>query len=175
MSVKIFDTHALTNLMFCSTPKTEEEDKQRQLLSIRSAAGHGPAPRTPARLRQSYHCRPNDVSPPAHPNVSLRCITLWRSCPSPSQLLPLCLCQSLLPQPYALEVSNQVQKGLVIAGRQPHWGGERGQGGRHSLGRDTFLSLAVVAVFPSLLRGGSGGGALTIAPRLLPSRGRGCA
>jgi hypothetical protein len=33
MSVKIFDTHALT-LMFCSTQRTEEEDRQWQLLSI---------------------------------------------------------------------------------------------------------------------------------------------
>ena len=32
----------------------------------------------------------------------------WRH-PYPPQLLPVCLRQSLLPQPYALEVSNRVQ------------------------------------------------------------------
>ena len=75
--------------------------------------------------------------PPQCPSLLLRCcctafhcIAPWRSCPSPTQLLPLCLCQSLPPQPYALEVSNQVRKSLVIASRQPRWGGgERGQGG----------------------------------------------
>ena len=87
--------------------------------------------------------------------AAFHCITPWRGCPSPPQLLPLCLYQSLPPQPYALEVSNLVWKGLVIASRKPRWGGgARGQGGQHLSTRDTFLLLAVAAVFPSLLGGG---------------------
>ena len=50
-----------------------------------------------------------------------------RCCPSRPQLLPVRLCQSLPPQPYALEVSNQVREGLVIASRQPQLGGGDGQ------------------------------------------------
>ena len=50
-----------------------------------------------------------------------------RCCPSRPQLLPVRLCQSLPPQPYALEVSNRVREGLVIASRQPQLGGGDGQ------------------------------------------------
>ena len=50
-----------------------------------------------------------------------------RCCPSRPQLLPVHLCQSLLPQPYALEVSYRVRKGLMIASRQPQLGGRDGQ------------------------------------------------
>ena len=58
----------------------------------------------------------------------------------------LCLRQSLPPQPYALEVSNQVLQGLAIASRQPRRGGEaRGRGGRHSSTRDTLSSSALAA------------------------------
>jgi hypothetical protein len=59
----------------------------------------------------------------------------------------LCLCQSLPPQPYALEMSNRLLKGLVIASRQPRRGGEaRGRWGRHLLTRDT-LSLSALGFF----------------------------
>ena len=46
----------------------------------------------------------------------------------PPQLLPVRLCQSLPPQPYALDVSNRVREGLVIASRRrrPTRGPSRG-------------------------------------------------
>ena len=45
----------------------------------------------------------------------------------------LVLCQFLPPQPYALEVSNQVLKGLAIASSQP----QRGGGEQEAEGDDT--------------------------------------
>ena len=55
----------------------------------------------------------NQQPPPAfHPDAPLRCARLH---------------QSLPPQPYALEVSNRVREGLVIASRQPQLGGGDGQ------------------------------------------------
>ena len=69
-------------------------------------------------------CLPSRRSPHAwHPGPVPHC----RCCPSPPQLLPVRLCQSLPPQPYALEVSNRVREGLVIASRQPQLGGGDGQ------------------------------------------------
>jgi len=44
-----------------------------------------------------------------------------------SAALPVRLCQSLPPQPYALEVSKRVREGLVISSRQPQLGGGDGQ------------------------------------------------
>ena len=64
MWVKIFDKHTLT-LMFRSSKKTEE-DRQQRLLSLRSAAGRGPAPE---RQHINVHSwRPDGLSserPPA--------------------------------------------------------------------------------------------------------------
>jgi hypothetical protein len=90
-------------------------------------------------------------------------------------LFPLCLCQSLPPQPYALEVSNQVLNSLVIASRQPQRGGEaRGRGGRHSSTRDTLSSSALVAgrSIPPQGAAAAGGGSSQTMTRRLSTAGR---
>ena len=63
------------------------------------------------------HCRHN--SPPLTGHHFLHCLC----CPSLPQLLPFTFTYPFLPQPYALEVFNRVQEGLVIASRQPRRGG----------------------------------------------------
>jgi hypothetical protein len=74
----------------------------------------------PPQPAACHRCH-NSPPPPGHHFLHCRC------CPSPPQLLPIRLCQSLPPQPYALEVSNRVREGQVIASRQPQLGGGGGQ------------------------------------------------
>ena len=73
---------------------------------------------------QPAPCHRRHNSPPLPGHHFLHC----RCCPSPPQLLPVRLCQSLPPQPYALDVSNRVREGLVIASRRrrPTRGPSRG-------------------------------------------------
>ena len=119
MSVKIFDTHALT-LMFCSTPKTEEGDSMWQLLSIRAAV---------------LRCCPAPSLLPMSiviATLALSCCPLHSCVDEPSitsaAVAPPRLHQSLSHQPHALEVSNRVREGMVITSRRTwcffwQWGG----------------------------------------------------
>jgi hypothetical protein len=91
---KIFDMHTLT-LMFHSTQK-----RKSCCFALLSCPSHC-----------CRHC-PSPLQHCLHPAV--HCIAVTRSHPSPPQLLPLGLHQSLPPQPYSLEVSNRVQEGMVL-------------------------------------------------------------
>ena len=184
MSVKNFDTQALTPCVSFNT-KNERRRQTAVALEHKICRRRRPCPpnaSTSTPIQSSLPRQRVPPRPPRCPSLLLRCccttfhcITPWRSCPSPPQLLPLCLRQSLPPPPYTLDVSNRVRKGLVIASRQPRWGGGQEAKGDDTLQRGMlFLLLAVAVVFPSLFGGGSGGRALTIAPRHPASRGRGC-
>ena len=181
MPVKIFDTHALTP---CVSFNTKNGRRRQTVTALEHKICRRPRPCPPNASTSTLisSLPPQQRVPPRPPrcpwlllcccSTAFHCIALWRSCPSPPQLLPLCLRQSLPSQPYALalEVSNQVRKGLVIASRQPCWGGGGKRPREMTLVNEGrfFWSLAVAAVFPSLL--GGGGVAAGHSPLLLVSR-----